>query len=165
VGRNGIAGLVCLAISAWLLFLTRGLPPPIMVPIGPAFYPRLVLSCMALLSVLLIVGDWRTRRRRRGAPTTTPAKAVATRPNYLLVAATFVVFTIYVVLLPLLGFRIATLFFVAALQVTLDGSPARRSWRYWLRVALVAIATTLICDLAFERYLSVLLPRGRWTDL
>lgn len=164
MGRNGIAGLVCLAISAWLLFLTRGLPPPVMVPIGPAFYPRLVLSFMALLSVLLIVGDWRARRKR-AAPKAATAEAPASRPNYALVAATFAVFTAYVVLLPLLGFRIATLIFVAVLQVTLDGELSRRAWRYWLRVVVVAIAATLICDLAFERYLSVLLPRGRWTGL
>jgi hypothetical protein len=33
-----------------------------------------------------------------------------------------------------------------------------------LRVAIVALLTTLVTYLMFERYLSVLLPRGRWTD-
>ena len=163
MGRNGVAGLVCLAISAWLLFLTRGLPPPVMVPIGPSFYPRLVLSFMAVLSVLLIAGDWRARRKCTVPKA--PPQAPARHPNYALVAVTFAVFTAYVVLLPLLGFRIATLIFVAALQVALEGEVRRHTWRYWLRVVVVAIATTLICDLAFERYLSVLLPRGRRTDL
>lgn len=165
-GRNGIVGLVCLAISGWLLFLTQGLPPPIMVPIGAAFYPRLVLSFMALLSVLLIAMDWRARRGRRAVPVAAASEQPsAQRPNYGLVAATFVAFTLYVVLLPLLGFRIATVLFVAVLQVVLDGRRWHGAWRFWLRVVLVAVATTLICDVAFERYLSVLLPRGLWTGM
>jgi hypothetical protein len=84
------------------------------------------------------------------------------RPNYALVLATFVVFGVYVALLPLLGFRVATVLFVTALQITLEWP---RSWRRWLLVLVIAIGTTVICDLAFERYLSVLLPRGRWTGM
>ena len=162
-GRNGITGLVCLAISLWLLFLTRGLPPPIMVPIGAAFYPRVVLSFMAILSVLLITSDWRAQRKRRPLPaSSTPGEPAAAPPNYRLVLATFVVFALYIVLLPLLGFRIATVLFVACLQVALEWP---RAWRRWLLVAAVAIGAALVCDLAFERYLSVLLPRGRWTGM
>ena len=160
-GRDGIAGLACLAISVGLLLLTRGLPPAVMVPIGPAFYPRLVLSFMAILSVLLIVTDWRMRRARRATAMPPPTTAAA-RPNYLRVLVTFVTFGVYVLLLPMLGFRIATVLFVASLQVVLEWP---RSWRRWLLVAAVAIGTTIVCDVAFERYLSVLLPRGRWTGM
>ena len=162
-GRNGIVGLVCLSMSVWLLFLTGGLPPAIMVPIGPAFYPRLVLSFMAVLSVLLIVMDWRVRRSARSMPAALPRESpAAERPNYILVVATFIEFGLYVALLPLLGFRIATLLFVAVLQITLDWP---RTGRRWLLVMLVAIGTTVICDVAFEQYLLVLLPRGAWTGM
>ena len=34
----------------------------------------------------------------------------------------------------------------------------------WVRVAVLALATALVTYFVFERYLSVLLPRGRWTD-
>ena len=160
-GRDGIAGLVCLAVSVGLLLLTRELPPPVMVPIGPAFYPRLVLSFMALLSVLLVATDWRAQRRRRAV--VTPATAAARRrPNYARVLATFVAFGLYILLLPLLGFRIATVLFVAGLQVVREWP---RTWQRWLLVAAVALGTTIVCDVAFERYLSVLLPRGRWTGM
>jgi putative tricarboxylic transport membrane protein len=159
--RNGVAGLVCLAVSLWLLLLTRGLPPAIMVPIGPAFYPRLVLSFMALLSVILIGLDLAAARRRAAAAVAAPP-AAETRPNYLLVLATFVVFGLYVAALPALGFRIATFLFVGALQITLDRP---RSWKRWLLVVSVAAAVTVICQLTFEDYLSVLLPRGRWSGL
>jgi hypothetical protein len=74
--RNLVVGLVCLAISVWLLLLTRGLPPAIMVPVGPAFYPRVVLSFMALLSVLLIAIE--LVAYRRASP---PAETAATKPK------------------------------------------------------------------------------------
>jgi hypothetical protein len=67
LGRDGIAGLVCLAGSLFLLALTRGLPQPALVPIGPGFYPRIVLVATALLSALLIASDLLSRRRRQRA--------------------------------------------------------------------------------------------------
>jgi hypothetical protein len=80
----------------------------------------------------------------------------------MLVLATFVLFGCYVMLLPELGFRIATFLFVGALQITLEWP---RSWKHWLLVLAVAIGTMIACQLVFEDYLSVLLPRGRWSGL
>jgi putative tricarboxylic transport membrane protein len=156
IGRDGIAGLACLGGSLWLLVLTRGLPRAALVPIGPAFYPRIVLGVMAALAVLLIAGDVLARRRSR------PHRAEAgPRRNYRLVALTFAVFAVYVFALPLLGFRVATTLFVLALQVVL--APAGP--RHWPRVIIVAVVTALVTHLVFEGYLSVLLPRGRWTGI
>lgn len=186
LGRDGIAGLVCLAISIWLLVLTLSLPPAIMVPIGPAFYPRVVLGLMALFSAILIVNDVSAARRRRAvaaeappaaqaraavaAPTAEAAAAAESsaaepaghKPNYPLVLATFVLFGIYVLILPYLGFRISTFLFVAVLQPTLEWP---RSWQRWLLVIVIALATTIACVFAFEDYLSVLLPRGTLTGM
>ena len=161
IGRDGLAGLVCLAISAGLLWLTRGLPPAVLVPIGPAFYPRVVLGLTVVLSATLVASDLALHLRAR-ATAAGRALAPAERPNYLLVFATFALFGCYIALLPELGFRISTLLFVATLQVTLEWP---RSWQRWLLVAIIAVGTTAVCDLVFEDYLSVLLPRGRWSGL
>jgi hypothetical protein len=61
--------------------------------------------------------------------------------------------------MPVLGYRVATFLFVGALQATLE--PPRGA-RWWLVLA-VALLTTLVTYYVFERYLSVLLPRGRLT--
>jgi putative tricarboxylic transport membrane protein len=160
LSRDGIAGLVCLAISLVMLVLTLGLPPAIEIPIGPAFYPRVVLWFMAGLSALLVALDLMARR---GRPAAAAAEvAVAARPNYGLVLATFVEFGLYIAILPELGFRIATVVFVVALQVTLEWP---RSLKAWALVGAVAVATSLVCHFVFEDYLSVLLPRGSWSGL
>ena len=158
LSREGITGLICLAVSLILLAATWGLPgPTLLVPVGPAFYPRIVLGLSAALSFALIVADV-ARQMRRALP---PPKPDAARPNYGLVAASFATFGVYVAALPWLGFRLSTFVFLVALQAVLDPPGDRKRW---LVITVVALATTAIAYFLFERYLLVLLPRGRWTD-
>ena len=155
--RDGIAGLICLATSLFLLPFSFGLPKLPIVPIGPGFYPIIVLVFMAAISALLVAQDILAQRRAE------PAGAdEATQPKraYGHVAAAFAVVAAYVALLPLLGYRIATALFVAAFQLTLE-RPA--TLRQWAMLAAIAIGTSAITYLLFDQYLSVLLPRGRWT--
>lgn len=150
--RDGVGGLVCLAGSLLLLWTSRDIPQPALVPIGPSFYPRIVLIVTAALSAALLATDLR-RRRPSDAP---PAARVA----YRLVLLTFLIFTVYVFVLPWLGYRVSTLLFVATLQATLDPP---RSWRDWALVAVMAVVSTIVTYYVFEHYLHVLLPRGRLT--
>jgi hypothetical protein len=158
LGRDGIAGLVGLAISLVLLPHALGLPRLPIVPIGPGFYPALVLAFLAVTSALLVVQDWGAQR---GPPASGgPAAAAGPPPAYGLVAAAFAVVAAYIALLPLLGFRIATALFVAAFQAALE---APRTLRQWAVLIAIALATSALTYLVFEQYLFVLLPRGAWT--
>jgi putative tricarboxylic transport membrane protein len=149
LGKDGVAGLVCLGGSLWLLAATRGLPHPALVPVGPAFYPRILLTVMALLSAALVVSDL---VRRRAA-----ARPLPVRYGFVLV--TFFLAGAYVALLPYLGYRISTFLFVGGLEAVLERPRGRR----WAFVLAVALGTTLATYYVFEGYLSVLLPRGRLT--
>ncbi len=157
--RDGVAGLICLALAIGMLVLTRGLPQSPLVPIGPDFYPRIVLIIMAVLSAMMVAFDlW--RQRSQAGPATAPAGAPPEKRNYRLVALTFAVFAGYVILLPLVGYRLSTFIFMAALQAVFEKP---RSARRWFVLLISALATAAITYIVFEHYLSVLLPRGRWT--
>jgi hypothetical protein len=164
LGRDGIAGLVCLAISLALLPHAFGLPRLPIVPIGPGFYPAIVLTFMALTSAVLVLQDLLARRRQPPPPeAATPEPDVpASAPTraYGLVAASFVTIAVYIGLLPLLGFRISTVLFVFVFQMLLErpGSPLTL-----LRQAAVAFGAAAVTYLVFNDYLAVLLPRGSWT--
>jgi hypothetical protein len=159
LGREGITGLVCLAASLGLLAGTWNLPgPSLLVPVGPGFYPRIILGITAALSLALTVFDFVATRRRASAAA---GESAAEAPNYRLVLIVFAVFGVYVGLLPGLGFRISTFLFVAALQATMEPPQDRKRWLF---VSVVALVTTAVSYYLFERYLLVLLPRGRWTD-
>lgn len=162
--RDLVAGLACLAISLVLLAATRGLPEASMlVPIGPGAYPRVVLAITAALSAMLLWNGWRARRSTRARSATrapaSDASSGGTR-NYGLVLAAFALFGAYTLLLPYLGFRIATLAFVAGMQALLEPP---RSARAWVVLIVVAVVTAFAAHAVFERGLSVLLPRGSWT--
>ena len=151
LSKDGWSGLVVLAASLFLFALTLGLKDNPLVPIGPGYYPRIVLAVTAAFALALVVSDLLAQKETREA-----------KPlNYLLVVEMFAVFGLYVGALPYVGFRISTFFYVAATNALLDVPQSPRSWG---RVLLIALITTVVVYYAFERYLTVLLPRGRWTD-
>jgi putative tricarboxylic transport membrane protein len=150
LGRDGWSGLAVLAASLVLFGLTLGLKDSPMVPVGPGFYPRIVLGVAAVLAAWLVIADWRS------PPPPREGQAI----DYRMVAVMFAVFGVYVVALPYLGFRAGTFLYVAAANALLD---APRGARGWARAALVALLTAAATYYVFEHYLSVLLPRGSWT--
>lgn len=151
LSKDGWTGLATLAASLFLFSLTLGLKASPLVPIGPGFYPRIILGISAALSAALVIFDLIGARK----PATT------SEANYRLVFAVFAVFGVYVGFLPYLGYRLATLLFVVVLQAMLEPPRTRKGW---MIVAVTAIVTTVVTYVLFERYLQVLLPRGRWTD-
>jgi len=155
IGRDGIAGLILLAISLVLLVKSFQLPSLPIVPVGPGFYPAIVLSFMAAASALLILQDLMKPR-----PMAEAVAGDAPRRNYRLVVIAFAIVGGYVALLPIVGFRVATVLFVGALQAAL-GRP--QTARQWAVLAAIALGTGVVSYFVFERYLLVLLPRGAWT--
>ena len=154
MGRDGYTGLAVLAASLALFGATLGLERHPLVPVGPGFYPRIVLGVTAAFAALLIVADVLLRRR---APVATAPRSTV---NYALVLAAFGIFAAYVVALPYVGFRVGTFLFLMAMPVALERPPDRRRW---VIVVVVAALSTVATYFVFERYLHVLLPRGLWT--
>ncbi|MGQ0651950.1 MAG: tripartite tricarboxylate transporter TctB family protein [Betaproteobacteria bacterium] len=150
LSKDGWSGLAVLAASLVLLGFTAGLKDNPLVPIGPGFYPRIVLGLTAALAAALVVFDLFGKRKA----------SAAGEVNHRLVLLVFLIVGLYIGLLPFLGFRLSTLLFVPALQVALEWPKDRRGW---LTVAITAAVTTVVAYVLFERYLQVLLPRGRWT--
>ncbi|MGH8691828.1 MAG: tripartite tricarboxylate transporter TctB family protein [Burkholderiales bacterium] len=151
MSRDGITGLAVLAASLVLFGLTLELKQNPLVPIGPGFYPRIVLGITAVLAGALMAFDFLGEKQAR------KTEAI----NYGLVLAVFAIFGLYVGALPFVGFRLSTFAFVAALQATLE---PRRGARGLAIVGVTALLTTAVTYTVFEHYLHVLLPRGRWTD-
>ena len=151
LSKDGWGGLAVLAASLLLFALTLGLKDNPLVPIGPGYYPRIVLAVTAVLAFALVVSDFL-------------APEVSSRPgrlNYVLVVEMFALFGLYCGTLPYLGFRVSTFLYVAATNALLNRPGG---WRGGARVLAVALITTVVVYYVFERYLTVLLPRGRWTN-
>ena len=151
LSKDGWSGLAILAASLALFWATLGLKDNPLVPIGPGYYPRIVLAITAILALGVVIADWLS-------PRVTKEKESF---NYGMVVSMFAVFGLYCGALPFLGFRISTLLYVAATNALLEPPKTAKGWA---RVAVVSVVTTVVVYYVFERYLTVLLPRGRWTD-
>ena len=150
LSKDGWGGLAVLAASLFLIWLTLGLKDSPLVPIGPGFYPRIVLGITAVFALALVLADlWAPKKRSESE-----------KLDYLLVLEMFAVFGLYCGALPYLGFRVCTFLYVAASNALLDWP---KGWKGGARVVAVALITTVIVYSVFEHYLTVLLPRGRWT--
>lgn len=160
MSRDTIAGLVILVACLALFGLTLDLKDSPLVPIGPGFYPRIVLAFTAVLALGLVVTELLARRKPPAVPGPQEAPG-AIRANYPLVAISFGIFALYCAALPTLGFRIATFAYVVASNASLARP---RGIKGWAGSLVLGLATAFLSWLVFEHYLSVLLPRGRWTS-
>ena len=145
----GIGLLVFCALIYWQAGIVSA--PPF-VPIGPAFYPRVILILLAGLAVWLIAEDILRRR----VPSPAVKKPAGTTPDYGRVVLAFFVFLGYVVALSLLGYVTSTFLFV----IGLSWSIGPRNMREMPKLFAVAVGTALVTYLVFEKYLYVFLPRG-----
>jgi putative tricarboxylic transport membrane protein len=148
--RDAVVGGLLALLSVVLLWETREIPHPPLIPIGPAFYPRVILSIFLVLSVLLLVSGLRARAPRRDWD----GRAWFSR--YRLILGSFALFGLYVLAMPVLGYLLSTGAFTLAMQWLLG----RRGLRQQPWVLGVAVGTALTTYVVFERYLYVLLPRG-----
>ena len=155
VGRDGVIGLILVALSLGLLVQSLSLPQLPLTPIGPGFYPRIVLGLLALAGVALFVQNVTANRAEVPA-----GGEMQSLPGFWRVPLLFGIVGAYVFLLPVLGYRLATILFVLALMPAIEWPTSVRAWA---TVISISIATSLVSHLVFERYLLVLLPRGSLT--
>ncbi len=145
----GIGLLVFCGILYWQAGLVT-VPP--FIPIGPSFYPRVVLVLLAGLAVWLIVEDTlKGRASAKGAK-----KPAGPAPDYRRVIIGFLVFLGYVAALDLLGYLTSTFLFVLGMSWAVGP----RELREMPKLLAVAAGTALVTYLVFEKYLYVFLPRG-----
>ena len=82
--RDGWGGLAVLAASLFLYALTLGLKDNPLVPIGPGYYPRIVLGVTAILALGVVIADLLSKKAASPPP--------REKLNYAMVAAMFAVF-------------------------------------------------------------------------
>ena len=152
MGRDGVAGLLLVALSILLAIQTRQIPRSPFLALGADFFPSVLLIILAAGGLLLLALDLVRHRRRE------PSREILPRLRDIppSIPAVFAAFAGYVFLMPTLGFFLATLAFVGVAQGLLGPHQARDL----PRIALVAIGTATATYLVFERYLHVFLPRG-----
>jgi putative tricarboxylic transport membrane protein len=132
--------------------------------LGPDFWPKLAIGLMALVCVIEIVRAMRGAAEGQGLADLLEGAEEEQRTThpYLLLGGVGVIIA-YAVLLPVFGFLLGSLLFMAAFMY-LGG------YRKHVAIWSIAIGATFVIAFVFLRFAYVSLPRGeppfdRFTDL
>src|SRR5918999_4939785 len=104
MSRDGWIGVGLLFICGWLYTALDRIPANPLVPIGPNFYPWLLLLIILALALALVLQDLLARDRKKERPSITNHLQ-----EYQPTLLSFCLFLLYVLLLPKLGFLFATI--------------------------------------------------------
>ncbi len=143
--RNVIAALVLLAFSAVYAVLSGELPDrSIPNTPGPSFFPLVIVTVIAVLSLALLVAGIRELSDER-----TAVDGATTRTGWI----TLLAFLIYLASFPFLGFLLASIPFFAVLMA-LYGA------RSPFRIAVGSLVIPVGLYFLFTGVFQILLPRG-----
>lgn len=148
--KNVAAALVLIILGVVYGYLTAGLPTRSLPDTpDPSFFPWIITASLLILSVAMLVQGLRARG-------TAPAPDTAGGPRAPTVFLTL--FVIYLAVLPVAGFMIASVPFFAALM-----------WLYgerrWGWIGSVSIVLPVILVLVFRNGLQIPLPTGALAGL
>lgn len=121
-------------------------------PYGSAFFPRLLLGVVGILSVLLLIRSFLPAAAAQRPLLPDMYGFIRANPR---VIALFGVFVLYVALMPVVGYLAATMGFLALSFVLLSGFASRGT-------AITSVALVILIPIAvfvvFENVLSIRLP-------
>ncbi len=152
------APFLILAAAAALFHHSRQLPPPRFEPMGPAFFPQLVLKGIIVLASYTIIKAlyiyWKTGRREQSS--SEAFKTVQSGRGNLLPAVTVALFAGYILLIVFtdLHFLLLSFLFICVLCCVLNGSV--RSC--WLPAVLSAAGVVAAMYLVFGLLLGTFFP-------
>lgn len=148
-GRNFIAGLVLCAVAGTYAYLIGTIPDRSLpnTP-GPTFMPWLIAMAMGALSLALVVQGSRGLLAAGGSDRSQAGEGLDGRGLALLAAM-----VAYVIVIPLVGFLIASIVFFA-LAMVLFGA------RNPLVVAIASIVIPIALQFLFRNAFSIILPTG-----
>lgn len=154
---NALAHLVLNGILAALfvaLFVHAGaLPSSAWEPLGSGSFPRLVLAVLILINLAIMIHEWRRYRTEKAAA---PGLVKRWLWRHRLAFGVLALFALYIAGVPALGFRLASLLFLALAQLMLG---VRRP-RSLAIAAVIAVTFSFGIDWLFRDVFIISLPRG-----
>ena len=142
--KDFCAGLIYLSIGLVAIFLGREMPMGTALKMGPAYFPTVLGSLLALLGLASVVRSF----LQKGGP----IPAFAWRPLLLVTGATIA-----------FGFLLRGAGFVVALPLFIIVTAYASAHFRWVPTLVIAVVATVLCALVFVKGLGVPMPLvGRW---
>ena len=155
--RDSIAALCLILASGGLMLASLEIREPDYGVLSPATWPRLIIFILGLLSLIYFIQSMRVPPIK--ASITDRQTLPAFFSYWRNVFYVFIIFGLYLLVLPYVGMLIANMLFSFILLTALGG------WRPIILHACVALMASGGMWLLFTHVLEVFLPRGSLTGL
>ena len=143
---------VCVAFFGFMLFETLDLLGKGRAgEMGSGLWPFMALSVAAVLSLLLLIAS--VKKRDAAAPEPTAEAIAEKKRQRTTVTLSIVCFLAYILVMPWIGFILATLLYVLAFALSLG---ERRRWV----LALSPFLVTAIIMGVFAKFITIPFPKG-----
>lgn len=144
---NLIIAATFLLLSASMFLVTGGFAPPRSGDVGPAYWPRIILGALFVLSVILLV---RVIVYPPSPESANPPEKQPHPRNFWFVLGSTVA---YIAAMGWIGFTIATVLYLGVMLWLLQ-------FRRIIPFLMIVLGSTLVTVLLFTRLLGIPLPRG-----
>ncbi len=122
--------------------------------IGSGLWPLISLGASFLFSVALLIASLKKARRElAGAEDETPEAIAEKKRQRVIVTLSVVCFLVYMVVIPWIGFILATLLYIPAFALSLG---ERRKWLLFIAPFLL----TAIMIAVFAKFITIPFPKG-----
>ena len=121
--------------------------------VGSGFWPFAALIISLVLSVLLLLSNLRTVKSAEPAPMQSPEAQAEKKRARITVALSIACFLAYIVVMPLVGFILATLFYILVFAFVLGER------RRWVLLGSPPVITAVIMGV-FAKFITIPFPKG-----
>ena len=144
-----IAGLLGLALAVYVFVVTGSFPEDKVVLMGPAFFPRMLASGVAVFSLVLLGSAFIKRYSEKEKNLGLSFRNKGLQRAAMSLAATL----LYCLGLEYLGFFVCSVIYLIFLMFLLQD-------RKYLQMALTSIIVTVVVFIVFRSFLNITLPLG-----
>ncbi len=146
---NRVSSVLLILFAAFVLFESRQYPLGTLDNPGPGFLPILLGIAIGLMSVALLIKEWKNERPKAES-TSWPD-----RTGWFRVTLIFSVTLLFTLFFEITGYIVNTFVFFLVML----GPVGRQKWTWTLAIS---IGATVAAYLLFDRWLMLPLPRGIW---
>ncbi|MDN4493489.1 tripartite tricarboxylate transporter TctB family protein [Ureibacillus aquaedulcis] len=155
-----ISSIVLIAVSIILFIATFSFRAMTVSDIGPEFLPRIVAITLFILSISLFIKAYVQKKKEGEIQIAEEIESVPQKESkkeiYLLVITTLILIVLYLIVLPSLGFLIATTVYLY-IQIYLMAPADKRNH---IKIGLVSVLSSTIIYFVFRNVFYLMLPSG-----
>jgi putative tricarboxylic transport membrane protein len=161
IKNDRMTSLLLLVFCAFFYYQTYKIDTSDIVGINSAFFPRIILGLIALLTVIMLIRSFLSSpvRKERGKEKGTN---IETKKGWS-VGLVFALFSLYIFSIDIIGFILSSFLFMVGMYFII--LKEKRSPKSHVFVFCGLLLTTILLSFFFEQYLDVYLPQGIFEDI